>query len=240
MSDNDYTHEANNAEFSERTLAESAVSKPSYHGVSREAAKARREYAVGLKIAGMSISTIVFQINEQSDIKGWGKVHRGIVEKDIAQYYRETAPLREGEYDHLEQMRNVHISQMENTAEKLAILISKKTKNNEWKPFEEADAIEKLHKMQMNLAEIHDWNMGRKNPLISIQQNDVTAIYDAAAVAIMKAGDKNPMKELSALLRDTAAEMREREKLEITASEGKIIEAVQSSEQVVESQTAQQ
>lgn len=224
---NTYLHEAENKSFSQVTMAEEERSKSSANkGVTHAASQARREYAVGLKIAGMSISTIVLQINDLADVKQWGKVHRGIVEKDIAQYYRETAPLREGEYDHLEQMRNVHIAQMEATAEKMALLIAKKERGDTWKPFEQADAIEKLHKMQMNLAEIHDWNMGRKNPMVSFVQNDVTAIYDAASIALVRTQDKSLIGDVSSALKQLATHLQETREEERTASDRNVIDVV--------------
>lgn len=143
--------------------------------------EARREYTVGLKLAGLSTSSIQKQVNALAVAKGWGEVSRKTVDQDIASYFRGNNPLTVQDYDHLDQMRQAHLAQVEQGIEKLALHISGK-KDADWKPFEKADALEKLHKMRMDYAELQNWNLGRRNPLVAIQQNNINNIFDEASV----------------------------------------------------------
>ena len=59
----------------------------------RDLVDARREYAIGLKLAGVSTATIVKQLNALALVKGWGEVTRRTIERDIAEYFRKNKPL---------------------------------------------------------------------------------------------------------------------------------------------------
>ena len=77
-------------------------------------------------------------------------------------YYGEqkvTNPIEaQAEYDNT---RLALIDQMEKVIERQALFIADKQKK--WEPFEYSKALETLHKMQMNLLEAQNWNMGRQN-----------------------------------------------------------------------------
>lgn len=146
----------------------------------RDLVDARREYSIGLKLAGVSTATIVKQINVLAHVKGWGEVTRRTVERDIADYFRRNKPLSMQDYDHLDQMRVAFLAQMELTVEKASIHMVKTGRN--WKAFEYMAGLESLHKMQMNYAELQNWNLGRQNININIQQNNINNIFDAASL----------------------------------------------------------
>ena len=171
-------------------------------GVSAPLLADRREYAVGLKLMGMSVATILKQVNAQDKVKGWGVVSRRTIERDIAAYFRKNRALSLHDYDHLDQMRESHLAQSELTIEKMALHIANKkdydVKTPEgntvkgWKPFEKADALDKLHKMQMNFAELQNWNLGRKNPVVAIEQNNINNVFDAASADLIQLNKNKP------------------------------------------------
>jgi hypothetical protein len=157
----------------------------------------RKEYTIMMKTAGMSVSTIVKQVNAEAVTRGWGTVSRRTIERDIADYYRKNRVLTVQDYDHADQMREAFVAQMEVNMEKLAIHIATKNKGkilydssgvsvqiSDWKPFEYADALDKIHRMQMNYAEIQNWNKGRQNININFQQNNINAIFDSATAEL--------------------------------------------------------
>jgi len=143
--------------------------------------EARREYTVNLKLAGVSTSTIEKQINNQAPLKGWGTVTRRTVDRDIADYFRKNRPISVEDYDHLDQMRSAFLASMELTIEKASMHMAKA---NEWKPFEYMSGLESLHKMQMNYAELQNWNLGKQNININIQQNNINAVFEAASLEL--------------------------------------------------------
>ena len=155
----------------------------------------RREYEVRLKLAGMATDTIVKQVNIESKNKGWGTVARRTVEQDIANYFRVNRALGIQDYDHLDQLREAHLAQMELTIEKMSIHITTKNraktlydKNGkaihigDWKPFEYADALDKLHRMQMDYVEAQNWNKGKQNANVIFQQNNINTIFEDATI----------------------------------------------------------
>jgi hypothetical protein len=159
----------------------------------------RREYEVMLKQAGMSTATILKQVNAEAKNRGWGIIGQKIVEKDIANYYRTNRVLSVQDYDHADQMRSALLTQMEINMEKLSLHIANNNKARllydgagkpvqvgGWKPFEYADSLEKLHKMQMDYAEVQNWNLGRPSLLVNVQQNNINNIYDGATSEFRK------------------------------------------------------
>jgi len=159
----------------------------------------RREYEVMLKQAGMSSATILKQINSEAKTRGWGVISQKLVDKDIANYYRTNRVLSIQDYDHSDQMRAALLTQMEINMEKLSVHIANTNKARilydsqgkpiqigGWKPFEYADALEKLHKMQMDYAEVQNWNLGRPSLLVNIQQNNINNMYDSATTEFRK------------------------------------------------------
>jgi hypothetical protein len=164
-------------------------SKVGRKSIPKELLEERRNWAVGLKLAGLSINSILKQVNLQADIKGWGDVTRRTIERDIADYFRKNRALTVQDYDHLDQMREALLAQMEAAIEKLSLFIANKPtgpdgKRRDWKPFEYVDAMEKLFKMQMSYAELQNWNLGRKNPFITFQQNNLNTVFDSANVEL--------------------------------------------------------
>jgi DNA-binding ferritin-like protein (Dps family) len=149
------------------------------NSVPLKAVEARREYTIGLKLAGVSMATILKQLNTLAPVKGWGIVSRRTVERDVADYFRKNKPLSQQDYDHLDQLRTAFLAQMEITIEKASLHMAKNKKN--WKPFEYMAGLESLHKMQMNYAEAQNWNLGKQNINVNIQQNNINNIFEAAA-----------------------------------------------------------
>lgn len=155
--------------------------------------QARKDYEVKLKLAGLSSATITKQINAEAKSKGWLPVSLHTVDRDIAEYFRKNQVLQTEDYDHLDRMREALLAQMEISMEKLAMHVASKQKGrllydktgkpvqvDSWKPFEMADALEKLHKMQMNFAELQNWNFGRKNLNVNLTQNNINAVFESA------------------------------------------------------------
>jgi hypothetical protein len=176
-----------------------------------ELVEARREYSVGLKLAGVSNATIVKQINNLASIKGWGRVSRRTIDRDIANYFRKNKPLSNEDYDHLEQLRVAFLAQMELTLEKASLHMAKQSKT--WKPFEYMAGLESLHKMQMNYAELQNWNLGRQNINVNIQQNNINNIYDSGTADLENAKPE-ALEALVAFLDTTIDKMEEGEIVE--------------------------
>ena len=162
----------------------------------REKIEERRVYAAGLRSAGFSIESVYQKVCAMGEEKKWGTPAKSTVEKDIAEYYKRNRALTVEDFEYMESMRESHIAQMEHTLEKMSIHVSDelKEKKKKWSPFEYADALEKLHKAQMNMAEIQDWNRGSKKGgvNINIQQNTVNAIFDAASADLKKMQEYTP------------------------------------------------
>ena len=192
--------------------------------------QARKDYEVKLKLAGLSSATITKQINAEAKARGWLPVSLHTVDRDIAEYFRKNRVLQTDDYDHLDRMREALLAQMEISMEKLALHVASKQKGkllydktgkpvqlDSWKPFEMADALEKLHKMQMNFAELQNWNLGRKNLSINLTQNTLNAVFETADTDLdrTKKSVKNEFIEQLRLLKD---KMKEEE-------EGSIIDA---------------
>jgi hypothetical protein len=182
----------------------------------------RRNYAVSLKIAGLSIESIQKQVNAQAASKGWKEVTRRQITQDIADYYRKNKSLTVQDYDHLEQKREAHIDQIEKTIEKLSIHIARK-KPNEWKPFEYAEALAQLHKMQMNLAEIQNWNYGRINQFnVNISHNNPNKMFEDAGNELLHRSKPGAVKELANFLQHMIDKIDMEEQGEVI--DGEIVE----------------
>ena len=170
----------------------------------REKIEERQLYAVGLKSAGFSLESVYQKVCEKAEKSGWRTPKKSTVEKDIVEYYKRNRALTADDFEYMEAMRESHIAQMETTIEKMSLHIATRIEEDstgenitkkEWSPFEYADALEKLHKMQMNLAELQNWNRGKdKNTNINfnIQQNTVNAIFDSASGELKKMQDYTP------------------------------------------------
>lgn len=148
--------------------------------VTSELNKKRREYVIGLKMAGLATSTIVRQANLKDKLLHWGESTERSVIKDIHDYYQENRVLEAKDYKYLDSLRQVHIDSMERTIEAHQMFISnfeKDTKDSngkiikkgrKFKPFEFISAIKELHRMKMDYAEVMNWNMGRRNPFAEV------------------------------------------------------------------------
>jgi len=168
----------------------------------KENIEERRLYAAGLKSAGFSLETVYQKVCKKAEESGWRIPSKTTVEKDIVEYYKRNRALTVDDFEYMEAMRESHIAQMENTIEKMSLHIAevieennteKSIKKKKWAPFEYSDSLEKLHKMQMNLAELQNWNKGKdKNININIQQNTVNAIFDSASGELKKMQEYTP------------------------------------------------
>jgi len=153
--------------------------------IPRSLLEERREMSVSLRNAGLSVHSSLKEINRLDSSKHWGIITLRTLERDIANYYGENKALTQEERECSEGRRKSHLAQMENTLEEMALHIAKKNKDNNWKPFEKAAALEKLHKMQMGLADLQGWNLSKTNTIFSINnignaniQNNNLEIYD--------------------------------------------------------------
>jgi len=174
----------------------------------------RKDFEVSLKLAGMSITSIVKQVNIQATIKRWGEVSRQMVERDIADHFRKNRVLTIQDHDHLENMRSVLLEQIELNIERMALHIANK---KDWKAFEKQDAIEKLHKMHCSYAEIQNWNLGRKNPLVAFQQNNINNVYDIASADLQNVKTESMNKMINYIdgyIEELKGEYDKREKTE--------------------------
>lgn len=175
--------------------------------VSRDKVKERRIYAAGLKSAGFSLESVYRKVCYLADEKGWGYPSKAMVEKDIVEYYKRNRALTVEDFEYVESQRESHIAQMENTIEKMSLYIAGKDENGDtlkdkngkeikrnWSPFEYQDALEKLHKAQMNMAELQDWNRGSKRSgiNINIQQNTINAVFDSASADLKRMQEYTP------------------------------------------------
>lgn len=151
----------------------------------------RRTYAAGLRSSGMSMETIVKLVNNMDSSKYWGTVTRRTVERDIVTYFRDNQAMTVEDYDYIEMMRAAHLEQMERTIERMHLHINNK-KEEDWKPFEKMAAMESLHKAQMNYAEVKNWNKGRLNVNVSLQQNNINTVFEAANTDLAKLKKNTP------------------------------------------------
>ncbi len=182
----------------------------------------RQEYAVNLKIAGLTVDSIHKQVNAKAASAGWKEVSRKQIYIDIADYYRKNKALTVQDYDHIEQMREAHLDQTEKTIEKLSLHIAGK-KPSDWKPFEYAEALEKLHKMQMNLAEMQNWNHGKINQFnINISANSPNKMFEDASNELLHRSKPGAITELSNFLQQMIDKIDEEEQEDII--EGEVIE----------------
>ena len=183
--------------------------------------KKRRAEAVGLRISGMSIAAITRKLNKDAETENWGTVSERTVKRDIAKHYRDNAVSTIEDFDHNEQMRQAHIASMEETIGALSIHIHRKS---DWKPFEYEKALETLHKMRMDLAEVMNWNLGRKNPLLAAQTNifNLPTMHEATQAEIQKT-QPEAVRALIEQFRGVADEFRNDDRREV--EEDEVIEA---------------
>lgn len=153
--------------------------KPEARLTTHEAIRRRREEAVAYKIAGLSLNTILSELNKRAEMEGWGVITRRTLELDIAEYFRENRAASLENQDHTDRMREAHVAMIEKIIEKLSLFIANK---HDWKPFEQADATEKLFKMMDRLAEIQNWNLGRPSLMVNIAQTNIHQTFDAASL----------------------------------------------------------
>lgn len=131
----------------------------------------RREMEISLKVAGLSMRSILAEINRLNSAKHWGQITLRTLERDIAEYYRQNRVSNKWERrDHFERLREVYIAQMEDVIEQAAMHIAEKNKAKNWRPFEKMIALEKFQRMQTNFADIQGWNLSKSKTTIKIEE----------------------------------------------------------------------
>ena len=120
--------------------------------------KERREMAVDLRSIGLSMRTVLKEINKLSVSKKWGVISMRTLERDISQYYETRNVLDEEDKRNVQGLRKAHIAQMETVIEDSLMLIHK---NKYLSPPEKINIYEKAFKMQSGLAEIQGWNISK-------------------------------------------------------------------------------
>lgn len=156
-----------------------------------ELVEARREAAVSLRAAGLSMRSVVQEVNRLSEAKRWGTISLRTLERDIATYYRKKDVVASEERENWESMRLAHLAQVEQTIEAMALFIAEKNKTNSWLKFEKPLVLEKFFKMQMGLAELNGWNQTRSTVnTVKVTNNTVVAMYDNGTEALIAAQPK--------------------------------------------------
>jgi len=132
-------------------------------GVTDTLRKQRIEESVRLKQMGMSLDTVLKQINRLNDAHGWGVISARQLKRDFSNYYAENAVISADEKIDQRWERESHIEEMEKIIERMNLEL--RDGNKSWKPFEKAALMRDLFDMKMKLAELQNWNYGRYNPM---------------------------------------------------------------------------
>lgn len=130
--------------------------------------KERREMAVDLRAAGLSMKTVLKEINKLSAAKKWGTISMRTLERDIYQYYKSNQVVDDEERQFVSGLRKAHIAQMETIIEE-SIMITHK--NKYLAPFEKMGIYEKVFKMQATMAEVQGWNVSKNRESTAINKN---------------------------------------------------------------------
>jgi len=188
---------------------------PGRKAIPVEVLQKRRRTAVELYTVGLSIAAIQRRINTEDKKENWGQVSYRTVERDIASFYRDNQIVASEDFDHLDQMRRAHLAGMEQTIEKLAIHIINTSKSDSWKPFQLEKALETLHKMRMDYAELMNWNLGRKNPLVAVQNNFNLQGSQEAAHSELRGAKPEAVEQLMAQLKLAASQFKNDDRREV-------------------------
>jgi len=181
-------------------------------GVTKELLLERRAYALSLRQAGLTIESIVKDINSKSLVKKWGTVSYKLIQLELSKHYSEQ---KQHLIDSLpgsdDAKRESQIAQLEKTIEQMVLYMKAKEwtevdeitgkviKRDDWRPFEKITALKELFKMQSQLAEIQNWNLGKKNPSVALQINDNRVLFDVASKELDRARPEEVQKLLSLL-----------------------------------------
>src|SRR5688572_13179777 len=97
---------------------------PGRNAVPIGAVEERRSKAVSLRIAGLSMQSVLAEINKLEASRHWGVISLRTLERDIAAYFRdELNRLPREDRDHIERQRDCLLAQMDNVIEEVAITI---------------------------------------------------------------------------------------------------------------------
>lgn len=189
------------------------------NSITEESLRERRVYEAGLYVAGLTVKSVVAQVNKLAPIKNWGAI-------TISTFWDDMKIQRELESSEVDVnspamaalQRQLHLEKMEDTLEKITMLLARPENDvidpatgkilkhgKKWKPFEYMAALETKHKMEMNIAELNNWNMGRKNP-DGFLDSEVTDIYEVTGRVI--AQKPAQAQALIGLLRTMQSEMK--------------------------------
>lgn len=135
----------------------------------------RRDMAASLKAAGLSMKTILQEINKLSPSKKWGAITIRTLERDISLYYTSNSVITDDERTHILGLKKAHFAQMENIIEEVAMMI---LKNKTWEPAEKITALEKQFKMLASIADLQGWNSSK------IRESSRENLTDNKAVAL--------------------------------------------------------
>ena len=108
--------------------------------------KQRIQYAVDLKLAGLSASSILQKINTEATIKGWGEISLRQLKRDFALYYSGTQVIGDEEEGYIKGLQEIHMESLEAVIEKQTAWIANK---QSWKPFEYEKNLKQLFDMKL-------------------------------------------------------------------------------------------
>lgn len=188
------------------TVNSSPNNKPGRKSIPVSLLQERRDYVVALKLAGLSMSSILKQVNHMAASKNWGVITQYTIERELADYYSKNRVLDYHDQQHNENLRRAYIDQMEKTIEKLSFHIADKKKK--WKPFEYISALTELYKMQMAFLEAQNWNKGRP-AITNIQNNFTTNVFEQAAQDLQHNAPPDAIDNLNNLFGEALAKMEE-------------------------------
>lgn len=125
--------------------------------------KEKIEHIISLHLMGISVKSILAQINKLSIVKWWSKYSSEAgIRAVIANHFKDYSKPVAGELEeHLEWLKQSMFEQQEHIMEKASIFIADKKKK--WTPFEYMAALKELYAMRQQMIENKNWNDSKKN-----------------------------------------------------------------------------
>ena len=129
-------------------------------GVTNEAIAKRVNYAIQLKLSGMTNATILQTINTKAEKEEWGEISLRQLNRDLSVYVYEAEISEKELYDDVDRRRGIFLEQLETTIETMVkhIYLEKR-----WQPFEKQKALKDLFDMQVKIAELNNWDFSKFN-----------------------------------------------------------------------------
>lgn len=125
--------------------------------------KAKIEHVISLHLMGISIKSILVQVNKLSVVKWWSKyTGEQSIKSIISKHFKDYEKPVDLEIDeHLEWIKQSMYAQQEHIIEKASMYLADKKKK--WTPFEYMWALKETFAMRQQMIENKNWNDSRKN-----------------------------------------------------------------------------